>query len=218
MPLWSRIFWNSAAAFFALSSRQICLSANVHVIEAGDIVDERHLSQFDGRSSLQSVQGGSRISSIQCQLCLNRGQPKRLHLRVQREAFVQVLRQRFGSRRIARHGKRKRGFAPRHLDLLEQASKPLRCFLAFAFRRIAERGFSLSGIRLPDSPSFLAVGADGGIHGLLGQFPRLAQVTGIGFGIGGERKPDVLVIGLARKPLLLFRHRWQNLCRRKARA
>src|SRR5450759_2472021 len=32
-------------------------------------------------------------------------------------------------------------------------------------------------------------------------------MTDIRLGVGCERKPPVLVIGLARKPLLLFRHR-----------
>jgi hypothetical protein len=70
-----------------LSGCQICLSAYVNRIEAGKIGDERNLPQLDGRSSLQSIQGENRILSIQRQLRLNRRQPKRLHLGVQREAF-----------------------------------------------------------------------------------------------------------------------------------
>ncbi len=66
---------------------------------------------------------------------------------------------------------------------------------------------SQSSIRLPYRPSFLAVSPDGGVHGPLGQFPRLAQMTGIRLGVGCERQSKVLVFGLARKPLLLFRHR-----------
>ncbi len=46
-----------------------------------------NLPQLDGGSSLQGIQGESRILSVQRQLRLNRGQPERLHLRVQREAF-----------------------------------------------------------------------------------------------------------------------------------
>jgi hypothetical protein len=53
-------------------------------------------------------------------LRLNRRQPKRLHLRVERKAFSQVLCQGLGSRRIARHGKRQRGFA---LDALTRGSQ-----------------------------------------------------------------------------------------------
>ena len=41
-------------------------------------------------SSLQSIQGGSRVLFVQRQLRPNRGQPERLHLRVQREAFPQI--------------------------------------------------------------------------------------------------------------------------------
>ena len=59
---------------------------------------------------MQTVDCGSRILAVKCQLRLNRRQPKRLHLRVQRKTLVQVLRQRFGSRRIACHGERKGGF------------------------------------------------------------------------------------------------------------
>ncbi len=34
--------------FFALSGCQICLAANVHVIQAGNIGDEVNLPQLDG--------------------------------------------------------------------------------------------------------------------------------------------------------------------------
>jgi hypothetical protein len=34
--------------FFALPSRKICLAANVHLIEAGNIDDERNSPQLDG--------------------------------------------------------------------------------------------------------------------------------------------------------------------------
>jgi hypothetical protein len=95
----------------ALSGCQVRLSAYIYRIKAGSIVEERDVAQLDWRSSLQSTQGGSRVLSIQRQLCLNRRQPKRLHLAVQREALPQVLCQGFGSRRIASHGKRERGFA-----------------------------------------------------------------------------------------------------------
>ena len=72
----------------ALSGCQIRLSANIRRIEAGNIGDERDLPELDGRQgSLQGSQGGSRVLSVQRQLRLNRWQPKRLHLRVEREAF-----------------------------------------------------------------------------------------------------------------------------------
>src|ERR1700726_5004574 len=72
----------------ALSGCQICLSAYIHVIEAGNVVDKRNLSQLDGgSSSLQGSQRRSRVLFVQCQLRLNRRQPKRLHLGVQRETF-----------------------------------------------------------------------------------------------------------------------------------
>ena len=57
------------------------------MVEAGNIADERNLPQLDGGSSLQGSQGGSRVLSVQRQLRLNCWQPKRLYLRVQREAF-----------------------------------------------------------------------------------------------------------------------------------
>src|SRR5208282_165335 len=71
----------------ALPGCQVCLAAFIHMVEAGKIDDEWNLSQLDGRSSLQGIQGDSRILSVQRQLCLNRRQPKRLHLGVQWEAF-----------------------------------------------------------------------------------------------------------------------------------
>src|SRR5260370_6917073 len=96
----------------AMSGGQICLSSNVGRIKAGNIGDENYLPQLDGCSRLQGRQGGSRVLSVQRQLRLNRWQPKRLHLRVQRIAFPQVLGQGLGSCSAPRDGKRKRGFHP----------------------------------------------------------------------------------------------------------
>jgi UDP:flavonoid glycosyltransferase YjiC (YdhE family) len=62
----------------ALSGGQVCLSAHIHGIEAGKIGDEKNLPQLDGGSSLQSIQRGSRVHFVQCQLRLNRRQPERL--------------------------------------------------------------------------------------------------------------------------------------------
>src|SRR2546425_6335750 len=98
-----------------LSGCQVCFSAYIGRIEAGNVGDEPNLPQLDRGSSLQGSQGGSRILLVQRQLPLNRRQPKRLHLGVQRKASPYVLRQRFGSCRIARHGKGKRGFELRAL-------------------------------------------------------------------------------------------------------
>ena len=159
-----------------------------------------------GEAACRSFESGSRILSVKRQLRLNRGQPKRLHLSVQRKAFVEVLRQGFGSCRIARHGKRKRGF---DLDTLTRGSElqgllPLSASLP---QRLPNAASRKSGILLPDCPTFLAVSADGGVHRPLGQFPRLAQMTSVCFGVGCERKPKVLIVRLARKPQLLFRHR-----------
>jgi hypothetical protein len=73
------------------------------------------------------------------------------------------------------------------------------------FCGIAVSGFPLSANRLKYCPSFLAVRSYCGVHSPLGQFPRLAQMTAIRLGVRCQRQPKVLVIGLARKPLLLFR-------------
>src|SRR6266700_3883769 len=54
---------------------------------------------------------------------------------------------------------------------------------------------------------FFLSSADCGIHSPLGQFSRLAKMTTISLGVGCERKSDVLKLGLACKPSLLFRHR-----------
>src|SRR5258708_39107242 len=71
----------------ALSGCQVRLSAYIYMIEAGNIGDEHNLPQLDGGSSLQDIQGGSWVLFVQRQLRLNRRQPERLHLRVQRVAF-----------------------------------------------------------------------------------------------------------------------------------
>src|ERR1700730_5701648 len=71
----------------ALSGCQVCLSVYIRMVETGSVVDELTPPQLDGCRSLHCIQGGSRILFIQRQLRLNRWQPKRLHLRVQRKAF-----------------------------------------------------------------------------------------------------------------------------------
>ena len=106
------------------------------------------LSQLDGRSSLQGIQSGSRILFVQRQLRVNRRQPKQLHLRVQREAFPQVLSQGFGSRCVARHGKGERGFDLYTLTRGNKLQSP--CRRLPGLRSIAISGFSLSSNRLPD--------------------------------------------------------------------
>ena len=56
----------------ALSGCQVCLSAYVHRIEAGNVHHEPDLPQLDEGSSLQIIEGGSRVLSVQCQLCSKR--------------------------------------------------------------------------------------------------------------------------------------------------
>ena len=139
----------------ALSGRKIRLPAYVHVIEAGNIVDKRNLPQLDMGSSLQGIEGVSRILSIQHRLCLNRRQPKRLHLRILWEAFSQVLSPGLGSRRIARHGKRKRGLDLDALTCRNQLQSL--CRRLAGFRRIPVSRLLQGGIRSPYRPIFLAV-------------------------------------------------------------
>src|SRR5580704_1377117 len=80
-----------------LSGCEVGLSTHIQVIEAGSIGEHANFPQLNGGSRLEGIQGESGILSVQRQLRSNRRQPKRLHLRVQREAFPQVLRQEFGS-------------------------------------------------------------------------------------------------------------------------
>ena len=157
-----------------------------------------------GRRAIESRSGFFRSKR---QLRPNRGQPKRLHLGVQRKAFIEVLRQRFGSCRLARHGKGKRGF---DLDTLTRGNElQTFCRCLHRFRSVAECGFAQGGILLPDGPTLLAVSADGGVYGPLGQFPRPAQMTSVCVRVGCERKPKVLC-RLAHEPQLLFSHRARN--------
>ena len=119
--------------------------------------------------------------------------------------FSKSLCQGFGSCRIARHRKCKRGFA-RNTRTGGSQLQSLCCRLP-GFRSIAVSRFSQSSIRQIDGSAFLVVDSYGGVHGPLGQFSRLAKMTGIRLGIGCERQSIVLIFGLAGKPLLLFRHR-----------
>src|SRR3984957_10218732 len=97
--------------FLALPGGQIRLAVNVSGVEAREIEDELNLPVFDGRQDgPQACDRGSRILPVERELRLDCGQPKRLHLRIDWTAFVQILRQRFGSRDIACHGKGKGSF------------------------------------------------------------------------------------------------------------
>ena len=95
---------------------------------------------------------------------------------------------------------------PPRPDLWKQASKPLPP-LAGLPQDCRKRLLAWAAYRLPDCPIFLAVRPYGGVHSPLGQFPRLGNMSAIRLGIGCERKTLILVVGIARKPLLLFRHR-----------
>jgi hypothetical protein len=75
-------------------------------------------------AACKGSQRGSRVLFIQSQMRLNRKQPERLHLSVQRESFPQVLRQSLGSCRIARHGEYKRSFALYNLSFLGLLNDP----------------------------------------------------------------------------------------------
>src|SRR6185295_13469558 len=76
---------------------QVYFPANVIHVKAGNVGHKSDLSELDWRSRSEATECGSGILSIKGQLRLNRGQPKRLHLSVQRKASIEVLRQRFGS-------------------------------------------------------------------------------------------------------------------------
>ena len=107
--------------------------------------------------------------------------------------------------RIARHGKGKRCFGLGSLTAGGKLQSRCRCLPGFC--GIAVSSLPLSGNRLPYCPIFLTASPNGRVHSPPGQFPRLAQMTRIRLGVGCEREPDVLVLGLAREPALLFRHR-----------
>ena len=139
-------------------------------------------------AGLQITDRFSRVLSIKRQLGSNRWQPKRLHLRVQREAFPQVLGQGFGSHCIARHRKGKRRFDLDASGLWEQALTPPAADLS-RFHRIAVGGFAQSSIRLQYRSIFLAVRLDGGVHSPVGQFPCPAQMAAIRLRVGCERQP-----------------------------
>ena len=105
----------------AVSGCKVCLPAYIRRIKAGNIGDKTNLAVLDGRQGgLQEVDRAGCILAVERQLRLNRGQPKGLHLRVQREPLVQVLRQRFGSCGITGQGERQGGF---DLDGLTRGNK-----------------------------------------------------------------------------------------------
>src|SRR5580700_3638158 len=136
----------------ALPCCQVSLTAHVRGIETGSIVDERNRPELDGGGSLQGRQSGSRMVLVQSHLRPNRGQPERLHLRVKRKAFSQVLGQRLGSPGIARHGERKGSFGCCRRTL---GSKLCRCYRSLPrFCRTTVGSLALSGNRQIDRPNF----------------------------------------------------------------
>src|SRR5258707_10600476 len=81
--------------FVAFPCRQVGLAANIHGIQTGNIVDELDLSEVDARRSFEAIDGSRGILSVQLQLRLNRRQPERLYLGIEKEAMVQISCQRF---------------------------------------------------------------------------------------------------------------------------
>src|SRR5450755_2113553 len=73
----------------SLPGCEIGLSALIGRVEAGHAEDESDLTQLDGRSLLQRTKSDVRVFSIERQLCVNGGQPQRLHLRIERKALFE---------------------------------------------------------------------------------------------------------------------------------
>jgi hypothetical protein len=151
------------------------------------------LPQLDGGSSLQGIQGGGRILSVQRQLRLNRRQPKRLHLRVQREALVQGLGPAIRLAPYRPPWQTQRGFDSRRPDSREPASKPLP--LLPRFRRLPKRlpQEQHSPARLPHFPC-CPLGWRSPPPAW--SVPAPCQMTGIRLGVGCERQPQFSKSGL----------------------
>jgi hypothetical protein len=97
--------------FFSLISGKIGLATNISWKQAGNRGARRNQAVRDRRQGrFQTVDRAGRILAIERQFCLNRRQPEKLDLRIQRAAFVHVSRHRCGSRPIARHGEGKCSF------------------------------------------------------------------------------------------------------------
>ena len=158
----------------ALSGCKVCLPANIRRIEAGNIGNKRELPQLDGRrGSLQEVRAAAVVSFYSAPIVPESAAATAPASACPAGSVSQVLRQRLGSCRIARHGERKRGL---DLDALTRGNKlqSLRRRLP-RFGRIAVSGFPLSSNRLPRAPVSLLSVRMAESNGPLGQFPRLAR-------------------------------------------
>src|SRR5580700_10385333 len=143
-------------SFLAPVRCQIRLAPNVSGVEAREIEDKLNLPIFDGRQGgPQAYDRGSRVLTVERELRLDRRQPKRLHLRIDRMPFVQILRQRFGSRGVACHGKGKRGFDLRTLTCWRQPQSLCRCLRGFGW--VAKGSLAESRILHPDRSVFFVV-------------------------------------------------------------
>src|SRR5215472_1332881 len=72
---------------------EISITADIGGIERSRINSKQETPIFDRRDALGVIQDVRWVSSIDRQLFSNSGQPKRLHLGIQGEPLVQVLRQ-----------------------------------------------------------------------------------------------------------------------------
>ena len=199
---------------FALSGRQIRLSANVGGIEAGNVGGElRSARTLWAAQRLQSIQGLSRVLPGSAPLAPESLAAKAIASACPADSACSSLAPTIRLvHRIARHGIGQCGFSSRLPDLLEQASKPLAaaCRASAALPNAASRWaaiacqiapFSLLSARTAESTARLV------------SFSRLSQMTGIRLGVGCRAKVPCSHFGLAREPLLLFRHRRGVRCR-----
>ena len=156
-------FLKLRGGLFALPRRQVRLPANVRGIHAGNIQQERNLPQFQRRRNrFERAQRARGIFFIQRQLRADRRKPQRLDLRVQRVSLAQRLRHRFGSRRVAGHRVRQRGFQLHALARRRQLQRIRRGLLRI--RAASVCGLLHGFVRLPDGTAFLAVCFDCGFH------------------------------------------------------
>src|SRR5580704_4384696 len=141
---------------------------------------------------------------VESQLPTNRGQPERLHLSVERKPLVQILGHGLGFSSISGQGERKACFGCCSRALGRKFERFRGALPRFC--RTAEDGFPLGSNRQIDRSYLFVVGSYRRVYRALYEFSRLGDMANKSFGVRCERQSEVLIFGLACKPLLLFRH------------
>ena len=158
-----------------------------------------------GDALCRATERRGRILAIQRQLGMNRGQPERLHLSVERVALVQRPAPMVGLPQRRGPWHRQAQLRPRHPGWQGPVSNPP------PLPGVIQTGCRRQPHAKRYSPTrwrrFLTVSAYGGIHRLPAQLSGLGEMSRSTLRCRRRAKVPMFFIGFGREPLLLFRYR-----------